>query len=267
MAQEKWLVDGEKTIDLEIVNSLKISLIAGRIDVIGHDEPHTRIEVHSVSGRDLKISIDGDHLEIDHPQLRWDNFVEVFGTFRGKARADVSVRVPRDVALSFGVVSAEALIAGLRADATLSTVSGSIVVDDHVGDLQLSAVNGEVQVQSLAGDLSARSVSGDITAAGSIGRFSADTVSGSVFADLTGVPDRARVNTVSGAVTARLALGMPAQYRINTVSGRLQLDDAHIAGVRGSYESRYGDLDDRWLEFRANTVSGDISVLHAEAAQ
>ncbi|MBN9632867.1 MAG: hypothetical protein J0I18_20055, partial [Actinobacteria bacterium] len=79
MAQEKWLIQpGEsRTIDVELVRSLKVGLLGGQIDIIGHDEQGARVEVHSVSGRDLKVSIEGDRLEIDHPQLRWDNFIDV----------------------------------------------------------------------------------------------------------------------------------------------------------------------------------------------
>ena len=114
MAQEKWLVDGPKTIDIETVRKLKVGLIGGQVDIVGHDEPGARVEVHSVRGRDLKVAVDGDTLEIDHPQLRWDNFLDVFKSFRGNARADVSIMVPRDVALKFGVVSASALVSGLQ---------------------------------------------------------------------------------------------------------------------------------------------------------
>ncbi len=74
-------------------------------------------------------------LEIDHPQLRWDNFIEVFRGFRGSARADVSVLVPRDVALKFGVVSSSGLISGLHSDATVSTVNGDVVIDGLTGNL------------------------------------------------------------------------------------------------------------------------------------
>ena len=99
MAQEKWLVDGPKTIDVENVSRLKVALVAGQIDIIGHDEPGARVEVHSVSGRDLKISIEGDTLEIDHPQVHWDNFLDVFTWSKGSARAEVSrPSVPRGLA-------------------------------------------------------------------------------------------------------------------------------------------------------------------------
>ena len=262
MAQEKWLVDGEKIIDIENIRKLKVALIAGQVNIIGHDEPGVRVEVHSVSGRELKITVEGDTLEIDHPQLRWDNFIDVFKSFKGSARAHISVMVPRDVALKFGVVSASALISGLTEDATISTVSGDVVIDNIYGDLQLNGVSGEIAVRSHYGSINAKTISGDITAAGEIMKFRGDTVSGDVFLDITGTPDEINVNTVSGDVTTRLAAGVAAQYKINTVSGRLQLDDSSVTGIRGGYTGRYGTLDQHWLEFRANTVSGNISVLH-----
>lgn len=264
MAQEKWLVNpGEtKTIDLEVVRKLKIGLIGGQVDVIGHDEPGVRVEVHSVSGKDLKISMDGDQLEIDHPQLRWDNFVDVFRSWSGKARADISLAVPRDIALKFGVVSAEGLISGLKSDAKISTISGDVTVDGVVGDLELNAVSGEISVRNHAGRISAHTISGDIMATGALHKFSADTVSGNLFLDVTGVPDEINTNSVSGDLTVRLDEGVAARYRINSVSGRLQLDDTIIRGMTGrNFSHQSGSLDGKWVEVSANSVSGNISVV------
>ncbi len=266
MVQEKWLVDGEKVIDFELVRSLKVSLIAGKVDIVAHDEPGARVEVHSVRGKSLKISIDGDRLEIDHPQLSWENFLDVFTSFTGRASADISVMVPRDVAFKLGVVSANGLVSGLRGDGSLSTVTGDLVVDDVTGDVQLNAVSGEIAVRDHHGNVGARTVSGDITASGDIAKFTGDTVSGSLFLDLKGLPDTAKVSAVSGKITVRLEPGMPARYTVNTVSGKLQLDDSEIRGINGSYTGSYGELDKHWLDFRANTVGGSISVLHAVTA-
>ena len=273
MAQEKWLVEDEKTIDLETVTSLKVALVAGKIDIIGHDEPWARVEVHSVRGKALQVSFEDGVLEIDHPQLRWDNFVDVLRSFSGSASAEVSIMVPRNVALKFGVVSATALISGLvtgartsASTARISTVSGDVVVDSHIGDLDLNAVNGEFSVSDHTGRISARTVSGDVTATGAITRFISDGVSGTVFLDITGVPEEVRVNTVTGGVTARLEPGVAARYRVNTVSGTLQIDDARVHGIRGAYSGSFGLLDKTWLEFTANTVSGDVSVLHSVGA-
>jgi len=266
MAQEKWLVEGEKIIDIEMIRKLKVSLIGGQVNIVGHDEPGARVEVHSVRGMPLKVSIDGDTLEIDHPQLGWDNFIEVFRSFRGSATADVSIMVPRDVELKFGVVTASGLVSGLTEDARISTVSGDLVIDNHYGDLELNAVSGEISVRNHYGRIVAHTVSGDLTASGEIMSFSSDGVSGDVFLDIRGIPDVVRINTLSGDVTTRLEPGVPVQYKINTVSGKLQLDDSEIRGVRGGYTGKFGVLEKQWLEFRANTVSGDVSVLHAVSA-
>jgi hypothetical protein len=266
VAQEKWLVDGPKTIDVENIRRLKVSLIGGQVDIVGHDEPGVRVEIHSVAGRDLKVAVDGDTLEVDHPQLNWDNWLDVFKSFRGNARADVSIMVPRDVSLKFGVVTAEALISGIRDNASISTVNGDLVIDGMTGDIQINSVSGEISVRNHTGRLAVHSVNGDITASGAIQGMTADVVTGDVFLDLSGTPDALRLSTVSGSITARLDAGVPVSYTINTVSGRLQLDDAEITGVRGRYTGKYGVLDGRWLDFRGNTVAGNVSVLHTARA-
>jgi DUF4097 and DUF4098 domain-containing protein YvlB len=268
MAQEKWLIQpGEsRTIDIEVVRALKVGFIGGQIDIVGHDEPGARIEVHSVSGRDLKILIDEDRLEIDHPQLRWDNFIEVFKSMRSSARADVSVLVPRDVALKFGVISATALISGLRTDARLSTVNGDVVVDGLIGDIELNSMSGELSVRDHTGRISAHTVSGDVTATGAIRRFSADGVSGDIMLDVTGTPDEIAVNTVSGDTTIRIPEALGARYRVNTVSGRVQLDNLTVVGGMGKgYTGTSGVLDGTWVEINVNSVSGDAAVLRSAA--
>jgi DUF4097 and DUF4098 domain-containing protein YvlB len=264
MSLEKWLVAPGQTkiIDVELVRTLKVGLIGGRVDVIGHDEPGARVEVHSVTGKDLKVSMDGDVLEIDHPQLRWDNFIDVFSSFRGTAKADISIMVPRDVAMKFGVISAEALISGLANDAKVSTVNGDVVIDNLTGNLELNGVNGELSVRNHTGEITAHTVSGDITASGRMRRFSVDGVSSNVFLDIEGIPDRIMTNTVTGNVTVRLGTEVAARYRLNTVTGRLQLDDQTIRTTFGKgYEGSSGQLDGSWLELQANSVSGDISVV------
>ena len=265
MAEEKWLIDGPKVLELGPIRRLKVALVRGQVDIVGHDEPTTRVEVHSVSGKELRVTLDGDSLEIDHPQLRWDNFIDVFRSFQGSARADVSILVPRAVALKLGVVSSTGLISGLHADATISTVSGDLVLDDMRGEITLNSVSGELAVSNHVGAVTAHTVSGDITVSGEVTKFRADGVSGDLFLDLSGLPNEIKVNTVSGSITTRLSGDQAADYRISTVGGRIQLDDSEITNVRGTYNGKYGKLEHSWLDFRANTVSGNVAVLHVKA--
>ena len=265
MALEKWIVlPGEsRIIDVELVRKLKVGLIGGQIDIIGHDEPSARIEVHSVSGKDLKISVDGDVLEIDHPQLGWENFLDVFKTFgQNSAKAEISVLVPRSVALTFGMVSASALISGLTTSARLSTVNGELQIEGVTGDLDLNSVSGEISVQSHTGAINAHTVSGDITASGRITKFSSDGVSGDVFVDALGHCDRIATNTVSGSVTARLSADVGTRYVVNTVSGRLQLENSVIKGTRGRGFTSTTEGDGNFFtDVVANSVSGNVSVI------
>jgi len=268
MALEKWIIHPGETrvIDLETVRTLKVGLVGGQIDVIAHDEPGARIEVHGVTIKDLRIEVSGDAVEIDHPQLRWDNFLEVFRNFGTSGpKAEISVAVPRSVALNLGVVSASALVSGLRHDTRLNTVSGDIIVDGLTGDVSVNAVSGDVQIRELVGSLSANSVSGDVAATGTLRKATIDTVSGAMLVDSTGDISSVNLNTVSGNSTVRLDEGYPANYTIRSVSGRVQVDgvvrSGNATGPLTNFTGAIGELSGSFADVRANSVSGDVTVL------
>ncbi|MBF4463064.1 MULTISPECIES: DUF4097 family beta strand repeat-containing protein [unclassified Rathayibacter] len=265
MSLEKWLVQaGEtKVIDLDVIRAVKIALVGGQVDVIAHDEPTARVEVHSVDGRPLKVSREGDRLEIDHIQLRWDSIIDVVkGLGRRGDRADVSVLVPRGVALTFDTVSAEGLVSGLHSDARVSTVGGDVVLDGVHGDVEVNTVHGELSVRNHTGRVTARTVSGDVTATGALTRLTVDGVSGDVLVDAEGTPDEIQANTVSGDLTIRIDEGLGARYRINTATGTLQLDGSIVKGTFGrGYTATTGSLDSTWVDIAANSVSGDVTVV------
>lgn len=270
MFERKWLVNpGEsKTIDIDDVRRVKIGLIGGRVDVIGHDEPTTRVEVSGVTVKDLKITVNGDSLEIDHPQLDWDNFIAVFKSWTGKARADISVLVPREIALKLGTVSADALVSDIVSDARLSTVSGDLTADSVTGDIDLNTVSGELAVRNHHGAIKVNTVSGDVTASGTMGRVAIDGVSGNVFLDVVGIPDTIRSNTVSGDLTLRLDADVPARYKFNTVGGVFHVDNAVFRGASSHrFDYQDGPLDDRWTEVQANSVGGNASVVRRAPAK
>jgi hypothetical protein len=271
MTLEKWIIHPGETrvIDIEDVRRLKIGLIGGQIDVVAHDEPGVRIEVHAVTIKDLRIEATGDVVEIDHPQLRWDNFLEVFRNFgAGGPKAEISVAVPRETALNLGVVTASALVSGLTTDVKLNTVSGDIIADGVTGDASVNAVSGDVQIRELTGSLNANSVSGTVAATGRLRKATVDTVSGTVLVDSTGEVHSVNVNTVSGGVTVRLDEGLPANYAIRSVSGRVQVDGVVRSG-QGSFTTNYngsvGELSGSFADVRANTVSGEVTVLRRAA--
>lgn len=262
---EKWLIapGEERIVDIAHASRLKVGLVGGQVDVIAHDEPGIRIEVSGVTVKDLRIESDGTQIEIDHPQLGWDNFLEVFRNFgSGGPRAEVSIAVPRSIALNLGVVSAGALVSGLSNDARLNTVSGDIIVDTHTGDLTLNSVSGDVQVRGLTGAANANSVSGDVALTGSVRRATVDTVSGSIWVDASGSVNAINLNTVSGSSTIRLEETLPANYVVRSMSGAMLIDgvDRGSAGP-SSYTGSTGELAGTFVDIRTNSVSGDTTVL------
>lgn len=268
MTLEKWIVHPGETrvIDIEDVRNLKVGLVGGQVDVVAHDEPGVRIEVHSVTIKDLRIDAVDDLVEIDHAQLRWDNFLEVFRNFgSGGPKAEISIAVPREIALTLGVVSASALVSGLRSDVKLNTVSGDLMADGITGDASVNAVSGDVQIRALSGTLTANSVSGDVAASGAIRKATVDTVSGSVLVDASGDVHAVTLNTVSGGGTVRLDEGLAANYAIRSVSGRVQVDgvvrSGRGTGITTSFTGSVGELSGSFVDVRANTVSGDVTVL------
>ncbi|MTE23960.1 DUF4097 family beta strand repeat-containing protein [Microbacterium sp. ZXX196] len=261
MAEEKWIIQPGETrvIDVAGVTRLKAALVGGQIDIVGHDEEHTRIEVHGVAAKELRIEMSGAELEIDHPQLRWDNFLTTFGRLGASGpRAEISVAVPRAVALSLGVVSASALVAGLAAGATINTVSGDVLVDGLAGDLHTHAVSADIQVRGLEGAFSTDMVSGDVAVAGAVTTADVNTVSGSVLLDAEGELREAQVNSVSGSTTIRLDDDYPAAYTVHTLSGRVQVDGSSRSR---NYAGRAGVLSGMFADVRVNSVGGDVSVL------
>jgi hypothetical protein len=267
---EKWLIapGEERVIDIAQATRLKVGLVGGQVDVIAHDEPGIRIEVHGVTIKDLRIESDGNQIEIDHPQLGWDNFLEVFRNFgSGGPRAEVSVAVPRSIALNLGVVSAGALISGLTNDARLNTVSGDIIVDTHTGDLTVNSVSGDVQVRALTGSTNANSVSGDVAITGSVRKATVDTVSGAILVDAAGAVNTINLNTVSGTSTIRLEETLPANYVARSLSGRMMIDGVDRGSSRPTnYTGSTGELAGSFVDVRANSVSGDITVLRQPLA-
>jgi hypothetical protein len=268
MTTEKWLIQpgSSRVIDLDGIRSLKVGLVGGQVDIVAHDEPGVRIEVHGVTGKDLRIEATDDFVEIDHPQLRWDNFLEVFRNFGNTGpRAEISIAVPRQIALNLGVVSASALVTGIRSGAKLNTVSGDIIVDEAEGELVVNAVSGDVQARALSGTLNANSVSGDVAVQGTVRKTSIDTVSGNMMVDNAGDAHQINLNTVSGSSTVRLDRELAANYAMRSISGRVLVDGVIRSGQGNgpttSFSGSTGELSGSFVDVRVNSVSGNITVL------
>jgi hypothetical protein len=267
---EKWAVSGPKVIEIggpdEIVHELRVALVAGRVDVVAHDEDEgARVEVHRVHGRELEVTWERGSLVVRHPQVRWDNILEgIRGMARGEDSADLSIAVPRGTSVQVGTVSADGLVAGLHAPAMVRTVSGALVLDGVHGTVGARTLSGQVDVRDQHGPLSGESVSGSLTVqAVEVDDLDLKTVSGALAVDLTSPARRISLKSVSGDLTVRIPAGSGFRFDAASVSGNVVADGRRIAS--GPTGHRAGELreGDEAVRISAKSVSGDVTLLRA----
>jgi DUF4097 and DUF4098 domain-containing protein YvlB len=244
-----------------------VALVAGRIDVVAHDEDTARVEVHRVGGRELEVTWERGSLVVRHPQVRWDNILEgIRGLARGDDSADLSIAVPRGTSVQVGTVSADGLVSGLHAPANVRTVSGALVLDGVHGTVGARTLSGQVDVRDQHGPLTGESVSGSLTVQGAaVDDLDLKTVSGSLAVDLAGPARRISLKSVSGDLTVRIPAGSGFRFDAASVSGNVVADGRRIAS--GPTGHRAGELreGDEAVRISAKSVSGDVTLLRASA--
>jgi hypothetical protein len=120
-------------------------------------------------------------------------------------------------------------------NANVSTGSGDITIDQVTGDAQVRSGSGDLMLQEATGDVSASSASGDLH----VGRVGAGRMS---------------ANTASGDIHVGVAAGTPTYLEVTTITG-----DVH-SSLEGTDTPPEGE---QTLTLRANSASGDITLVHA----
>lgn len=270
---ESWTVDGPRVIEVggpeDAVREVRVRLVAGRADVVAGDDADgvATVEVGAVRGRPLEVRWADGVLDVGHPQLRWDSLLDrVRASMTREDGAEVSIAVPRGVAVSIGTVSAEGLLSGTRGRADVRTVSGTLVLDGVAGTVTAKTVSGQIDVRDHEGAFHGDSVSGSLTVQGrTIPRLHAKTVSGEVGVDLASPPAVLDVTTVSGDVTVRVPDGTGYDVTAKSVSGRVVAGSSRLGGSPGQRGGRLTDGDGA-VRLVAKTVSGDVTLLRAGSA-
>lgn len=267
----RWTVaPGEhKTIDIDDVTVLRISLVSGRIDVIGQDDPVCRLEVSNVVGRNLDVKVSRGVLHIEQPEEHRP--FRLFGLFIGKrgvasgTSADVSLLVPRSVAAHISCVNGDTLVGRLTADTHLETVNGSVLADGLSGALKLNNVGGRVEARNHHGSVKADTVNGDVTVSGDCRAVEVHSVNGALYLDAFGGPDRVTFNAVSGDATIRLDPEVRARYSVETVGGHADIDGRTFRSALHNFAYEDGPHDGPETRIRFQTVGGSLRILRRAA--
>jgi hypothetical protein len=256
-----WTIEAPTSLDFDDVTGLRVRLIAGSVAVLASDEKPA-LDVSNVSGDPLQVTYENGMLTIAHENLTWEGLLKWLRPQRHSAT--VTVTVPRSCATQLGVVSANAVMCGISARASVKSVSGGITLDGVTGDVDANTVSGALEAQGVNGKLSFSTVSGDLTLAdGWLERMDANAVSGDVTADVDLDPlGGMHVTTVSGEVTLRLPAEADAQVNLHSMSGdvRSEFTELRRSSAPASH-SVSGSLGTGSGHVSVTTMSGRVMLL------
>ncbi|MEN3309956.1 MAG: hypothetical protein V7603_6158 [Micromonosporaceae bacterium] len=251
----------------EEVRRLDVSLVAGRLSVVGTDGP-ARVEVSRTGEVPLTVTVEGDLLRVSHPfPSTWPGLLQpLWWWLNGgrKLHTDVSIAVPFTTPSVLRVSSGSVVASGVHADLSVDCVSGRVTLLGNDGRIRAKIVSGPIEALGCAGDVTLETVSGEITLADSATeRLHAKTISGALVADLDNPPRDSDIflETISGEITIRVREDSDLTVHLSATHGRvtsafpaLQVQGKWGTAARGMLGAGTGRLN-------ATAIGGNISLL------
>jgi DUF4097 and DUF4098 domain-containing protein YvlB len=235
---EDRLTKIDTTLRLDRGGSVDLSLISGKIRVVGWD----RSDVH------IKASIESGYLDLSANTSRITLGVDEEGERRGRhghgnvGEANYDVQVPRGARLILEAVSGDVSARGTQGEIEATSVSGDVEVFDGVRSVSVESVSGSAHASNVNGSLHAETVSGDLRAETVSGDVQASSVSGTI--RLSGIQSRdVRTETVSGDIIYIGSIEPTGRYGFDSHSGTIRMTIPRNAGAQFSVETFSGDID------------------------
>lgn len=121
MSTEAWMLDAPQTLDIDGARELRAGIIRGRLDIITHDEPTTRVEISQVDGEPLAATLQNGILDIRHGDARTIGmgWMKRLAAAADQDYAVISIAVPEGIAVSASTVSGDGLVCGTSSTTTL----------------------------------------------------------------------------------------------------------------------------------------------------
>ena len=240
MAQDERSVSQiDTTVRLDRGGAVDLSLISGKIRVVGWDQPTVKISASIESGL-LRFSANSSRVTLSVDDEGDGRYGKHHGHNVGEARYDVSV--PRGARLILEAVSGDITAKGSQGEIEASSVSGDVDVSDGSRSVSVESVSGSAHAAQVNGNLRAETVSGDLRAENVTGNVEASSVSGEL--TLVGIQSKdVRTETVSGEITYTGTIEPSGRYGFESHSGTLNLNIPRNAGAQFSVETFSGGID------------------------
>lgn len=227
----------DRTVPLAAGGTARIEVPAGTLVVEGWD----RSEV-GLSG---DWTGDPDAVSVRVAEGRVEIRIEPTGPDR--ARADLTVRVPRLGALEVEALACDVSARALRADRIdLEVVHGDVTFDGEAERLDLEAVSGRVVVRGRIAQARIEAAAGGVELAGAVEAAKVETLSGPVRVTAAEPLRDVDLSSASGGIQFEGALAPEGVLRAETLNGNveLRLDPATRADVE--VETFNGTIDVDW---------------------
>jgi hypothetical protein len=266
---QQWSIEAPEQLTFGPVESLDVRIVAGRLDVLASEGPPTLDVAEIETAAPLMVTYDEEtrELSVAYKDLTWDGLLGWLRRSRDRRRTVVTITVPKECTVNAGVVSAPAVVAGFERMTQVRSVSAEIVLDGVSGDVSATTVSGPVESRAMGGDLAFKSVSGDLTVADGLPRrLKANTVSGRITADLALRPTgHVTLNSVSGDILVRLPDNVDTDVSVRSTSGRLVTTFEGLSNTSGpGAKTLSGRLGGGMASVSAITVSGEVALLKGE---
>jgi DUF4097 and DUF4098 domain-containing protein YvlB len=257
-----WTVDAPKRLDFDDVTALNVRLMAGSVAVLASDDRPSLV-VTELKGRPLQVSRSEDgELTITYESLSWDGLLSFL-----KPRHDsvaVTITVPADCPIKLGVLSASAIVSGLRSGAAVRGMSGDVTLDCVAGNVEAETMSGEIAARDIDGEFRFKSMSGGLVLAdGWLDRLEANTMSGPIAADVA-LRDggNVHVSTMSGDVTLRLPAVCDAKVRLQSTSGAVSSEFETLRSAKApASHTVSGNVGAGTGRVSVSTMSGSVTLL------
>jgi DUF4097 and DUF4098 domain-containing protein YvlB len=267
--------------DFDTPGSLKLvtRIPAGRAEIQTVDGTRTEIEVRPL-GDDEASRAAAEETRVEARERGSTTVVEVevpesskFFSFK-QAKVLIVALVPHGTDVEADAASADVEGRGRFGSAQVKTASGDVTLENLDGALEAKSASGDLSVGTVAGTAKVSTASGDIAIDDIAGAGKIQTASGDV--EVHQARSSLKVLTASGDQT----IGSVSEGQVNLQSAS---GDVEVGVRRGSIlwidaKSLSGDttsdleVEDAppegpgpQLEVRANTMSGDIHVVRADA--
>jgi DUF4097 and DUF4098 domain-containing protein YvlB len=232
----------DTTVTLDRQATVDLSLMSGRIDVVGGGGSQARVRATSNSG-DIRFDATGGRLRLsvdpgrrrcsDDPRVRCS---------RGSGDARFEVTVPAGTRVLANSISGPISVRGAKGEVDVNSVSGSLIVTDAGRKVKAASVSGNVDVSQVAGDVRASSVSGRVEVTDVTGDIETESVSGRIA--ITGARSKyVRAGSVSGRIGYAGTFDPSGTYEFKTHSGSLRLLLPANVGAQVRIETFNGQID------------------------